>query len=230
MDEAGNTGEDLDDPNQPIHVMAGVIIHDVNWLAVESHYKDFCEKACKKYPPNPKFELHAGEIWQGEGVYRSWSKDDRAELLRDALNTFTSHEIPIIYGAIDKQKLKAKYHDPFAPHGLAFMLCAERIERWFKANARDEIGMLICDETKVKSDFKKSLKQYQEFGIPLGLRNEKLEHIVDTIHFADSHESYGIQLADTANYFIKREAQDKANSKPYYKLLEPKVWDGRMFP
>jgi Protein of unknown function (DUF3800) len=69
--------------------------------------------------------------------------------------------------------------------------------------------MLICDETKVKSDFKKSLKQYQKFGIPLGIKNEKLDHIVDTIHFADSHECPGIQLADAVNYFIKRAALGK---------------------
>jgi hypothetical protein len=231
LDEAGNSGENLDDPLQPFHVMAGVIIRDSNWLTLEKHYDGFCGKACAKYPPRPpRFELHAGEIFQGAGVFDTWSPADRAELLTDSLNTFTSHDLPIIYGAIDKQKLKAQYADPFAPHGLAFMLCAERIERWFKAHAPNEIGMLICDETKVKSEFKKSLKQYQKFGIPLGVKNEKLEHIVDTIHFADSHESYGIQLADAANYFIKRQCQKKANSTAYYDLIKGKIWDARIFP
>ena len=230
MDEAGNSGKDLDDPNQPIHVMAAVIIRDTNWRILEGHYKTFCAKACEGYPHNPKFELHAGEIFQGEGMFRKWKKDDRANLLVDSLNTFTTHDIPIIYGAIDKQRLKKKYTDPFAPHGLAFMLCVERIERWLKAYAPTDVGMLICDETKVKSDFKKSLKQYQEYGIPLGLKNERLDHIIDTIHFADSHECYGIQLADAANYFIKREALGKVNSNRYYKLIEGKIWDGRLFP
>jgi hypothetical protein len=230
MDEAGNSGEDLDDPNQPIHVMAGIIIRDREWQKLESHYNGFCAKACEKYPPDPKFEIHAGEIFQGEGEFRNWSKDDRATLLMDTLNTFTSHDIPVIYGAIDKQKLKSKYSDPFAPHGLAFMLCVERIEEWFRFNANNETGMLICDETKVKSEFKKSLKQYQRFGIPLGIKNAKLDHIVDTIHFADSHECYGIQLADAANYFIKREAIGKANSKAYYDAFSKKIWSGKMFP
>lgn len=230
MDEAGNSGRDLDDPQQPILVMAAVVIRDTDWRNLESHVKGFCEKVCAKYPHDPKFELHAGEIWQGEREFRSWSKDDRANLLRDCLKTFPSHDIPIIYGAVDKRRLKAQYTNPFAPHGLAFMLCAERIERWFAANAPNEIGMLICDETKVKGDFKKSLKQYQDFGIPLGMRNEKLDHIVDTIHFADSRESYGIQLADAANYFIKRHLLGMGNSEPYYDLIKGKIWSGKTFP
>lgn len=231
LDEAGNTGENLDDPAQPIHVMAAAIIRDTDWKNLEKHHDGFCNKACTKYGPKPtRFEVHAGEIFQGDGIFRSWSPSDRAELLKDSLDTFTSHNIPIIYGAIHKQRLKAQYSDPFAPHGLAFMLCVERIEGWFRANAKDEIGMLICDETKVKSEFKKSLRQYQKFGIPLGIKNLKLDHIIDTIHFADSHESYGIQLADTANYFIKRYLEGKKNAKDYYGLIWTKIWGSKVFP
>jgi hypothetical protein len=231
LDEAGNTGENLDDPHQPIYVMAAVIIRDRQWKSIEKYHDEFCDSACARYlPRSPKFEVHACEIFQGTGLFRSWSPEHRVALLKDSLNTFPSHKLPIIYGAIDKQNLRAQYSDPLAPHGLAFMLCVERIERWFRANAADDIGMLICDETKVKSEFKKSLRQYQTYGIPLGIEILRLDHIVDTVHFADSHESYGIQLADTANYFIKRYLERKKNAEEYFKLIGPQIWSFTRFP
>jgi hypothetical protein len=165
MDEAGNSGRNLDDPDQPIHVVAAAIVRDTKWKELERHHDDFCKKAWENYPPRPsRSEVHAGDIFHGSGVYRRWKPDHRTELLRDSLNAFNDYDLPIIFGAVDKAKLKAKYSDLFLPHGLAFALCVERIEEWFRANANDEIGMLIYDDTTERYEFKDSLKQYQSMA------------------------------------------------------------------
>jgi hypothetical protein len=119
---------------------------------------------------------------------------------------------------------------PADPHDLAFLLCAERVERWFAKEADQETGMLIGDETRAKAEMKKSLRSYRKVGIPLGIKEERLEHIIDTIHFADSHESFGIQLADFCAYFIKRGAAGKKDSQEFCDAISSCVFQGTVFP
>jgi hypothetical protein len=206
LDEAGSSAQ------EPIHVIAAIALQDKKWLAVEAAMEEVIEQ----YVPEkdrPKFEFHTSDIFQGHGYFEHWERKVRAEVLKALLKVIIDHDLSVIYGGVHKSRLSAQYIYPADHHSLAFLLCAERIEHWFVKNHPDETGMLIADETKAKSEIKKSLKQYRKSGIPLGIREERLEHIIDTIHFADSHESCGIQLADFCSYIIKRSATGKSDCK-----------------
>lgn len=229
LDEAGNTGTNLDDLTQPIHVVCGVIIRDSEWLSIENQVNQLISYLIPRAADREDFEFHTCDIFQGHGFFKGWRWDARVDALTRLLAIIVDNNLPIIYGAVHKQDHKAKYAFPAAPHDISFLLCAERVERWFKNRASDDVGMFIADETKAKSDMKKSLKEYRKI-IALGGRGDRLEHIIDTIHFADSRETYGIQLADAANYIIKRRLLENARALPFYEQISGNIYAGRLLP
>ena len=209
MDEAGYSGRNLDDPQQPIHIVGAVVIKDSDWLDIEGKVDEIIDDYILNLKDRESFEFHTSDLYQGRGYFDKWDWKTRMEILTRLVRVIVDGNLPVIYGAVNKQKLKAQYRYPADPHDLAFLLCAERIEGWFASNAPSETGMFIADETKAKYEMKTSLRQYRRTGIPLGYKGTKLNHIIETIHFADSKECFGIQLADCCNYFIKREAKAK---------------------
>lgn len=223
LDEAGSSEQ------EPIHVIAAIALQDNKWLGVETAVEGIVEQ----YVPEedrPKFEFHASDLFQGHGYFEDWERKVRIEVLEALLKVITDHGLSVVYGAVHKARLHAQYRYPADHHSLAFLLCAERIERWFVRTCPNETGMLIADETKAKAEIKKSLKQYRKSGIPLGIRDERLEHIIDTIHFADSHESFGIQLADFCSYVIKRTESGKKDCRELYDGLSILIAYGAIFP
>jgi hypothetical protein len=229
LDEAGNTGSRLDDPDQPIHVVGAIIIADKDWLAIEEVFNGLVARLIPKKLERRGFEFHAADLFFGHGFFEAWSNDDRNGLVNEVLDIVTGNKLPIIYGAVNKPEFQKKYRRPSAPHDVAFLFAAERVERWFKKEAGDAVGMFIADETKADKDMKASLPQYREL-ISFGGRGDRLEHIIETIHFAASTETYGIQLADLVSYLIKRKLMGKANTMRFYERIEPLIYDARVFP
>src|SRR5690606_38192148 len=156
------------------------------------------------------FEFHATDIYQETGFFRGWSPVVRFDTLERLLTIVADHKLSLIHAGIHKRELSARYARPAHPHDLAFLLVVERVERWFCAEADNETGIYIADETRAKMDMKTSLRQYRRTGIQLG-RSTPIKHVIDTIHFADSKETCPIQLADCCLYIIRRKLENKQN-------------------
>src|SRR5690348_13240184 len=101
LDESGYTGQNLDDKDQPVHVMAAVFIHSPVWQDLQTHLHTCCRPIRAKYPIIKNFEIHATDIYRGNWPFK-WKTEDRFDLLDKALACFTSHDLPIVYGAVDK--------------------------------------------------------------------------------------------------------------------------------
>jgi hypothetical protein len=236
LDDAGVTGTNLSDRQQPYHVLTAVPIRETTWCDVEKLLLDLANKRVPR-SEQPKFEFHAQDIFNGSGgIFKKnrafWTPQRRFELFEEFLKVIADCKLPIIYAAVHKRRLRDQYNTPYNPRDLAFLLCAERVERWFCQDAPDEKGMFIADETSAsgKAALRKSLRQYRRIPIPLGIRNEKLEHVIETIHFVDSRESLGVQIADACSYLIKRHHCRKANSEDFYKIIKGNVVDWKVFP
>jgi hypothetical protein len=152
------------------------------------------------------FEFHAYDLFTGNGYFSNkyrWPWKKRSVIIKDVLDILLKFDLPILYGAVNKARHTRKYFTPFDQHGLAFMLFAERVDAWVSGCAPSDCCLLIADETKKKRVIISSLRKYRKQQIPIG-RPVKLDHITDTILFADSSDSWGLQVADFCNYFIKR--------------------------
>lgn len=222
VDESGSSAR------EPIQITAAVVVRDNLWHAIESSMEAIMQDYILEQDWDA-FEFHACDLYQGHGYFENWDRSVRHEILTRILKVLTDYELPVVYGGVDKPRLRTKYIHPADPNDLAFLLCAERVERWFVATAGEESGMFIADETKARKEMKVSVKLYRKIGIPLGIRDERLEHIIDTIHFADSQETFGIQLADFCAYFIKR-ASTRQKDSEFYRGLQSLIYDWRILP
>lgn len=83
------------------------------------------------------------------------------------------------------------------------MFTIESIERM--ARSHDCRVLLIADEAREVEDAAiRDLANYQQVGTAWGFRTERIDHIVDTIHFVPSHTNGAIQLADCATFVAAR--------------------------
>jgi hypothetical protein len=184
-------------------VVAGIIVREDQLLECEKQLDAVLEKHIPQQD-REGFEFHAHPLFGGGGYFRKWPEKKRQWIIRDVLDSLMMFNLPIIYGAIDKPKHERKYVIPFDAHDLAFMLFAEKVDDWLAPKA--QVCILIADETKRNKIIKSSLRQYRKEGIPIGYSGKprRLDNIADAIYFANSKDSWGLQLADFCSYFIKR--------------------------
>jgi hypothetical protein len=189
-----------------------------------------------------KFEFHACELFQGTGPWPRYAKAKafRFDLLRAFLSVPTkAHEFidtvefPIIYGATYKPELVRRYGaDAWDAEQLAFVLCMDQVERCFRKLFDDEKGLLLGDRGKSEFAIRNLGDHMRHNFAPIGRNPDSLNHMIETVHFAESQSSFGIQLADADSFVIKRhliDPQDK-NNEPLYEQLTPHIKFSRVWP
>lgn len=73
---------------------------------------------------------------------------------------------------------------------------------------------------------KRSLAAYQK-AVPIpGIPATRFDHIVDTVYFGQSNESYGIQLADACNFFLKQHLAGNQAAERFYAILKDQIVGG----
>lgn len=133
-------------------------------------------------------EFHAAYIYFRKGPFKGFEAEQRIALLgRLARIIAEEEEIRRVYSAIDVSKLKA----PERAAEFAFAYFCERVEMLNRTTLL--IGDLDDEQAKsMIADF----ARFRARGTPWD-HGIKVEKLVDAVHFARSHHSRMIQLADT---------------------------------
>lgn len=203
MDEAGNTGRNLDDPSQPFHFILTVAVDEARVPPLHEHMREVAREHFPAECDETGFEFHGKDLFSGEGCFNGVSPSRRIEIYDDVLRGLEIADARVIVRGVHKLLLGRRYPDPFHPHDIALMFTIESIERL----ARDEgcRFLLVADEAKEIEDAAlRDLANYQEFGTSWGWNTEQIERIIDTIHFVRSETNPGIQLADCAAFIAAR--------------------------
>src|SRR5512139_3806315 len=106
IDEAGCTGEDLNNEQQPVFVAGGLMVREEGWNKTkESFWKLIFEYFDQNVPNN--FELHSHELLSpsGDGSFAGHDRDKRLHLAQDILKLVAERSHQACYFAIDKGKL-----------------------------------------------------------------------------------------------------------------------------
>jgi hypothetical protein len=230
VDEAGNTGLNLSDPEQPFHVVVGLLVPDGVWRDVETAMAAIVDK---HVPPGEKagFEFHAFELHHGKGFFKGWPHKSRLAIADEVLSVLDQHSLDVIYGACHKPEHAKRYAHPMHPHDLAFLLAAERCERYLSQAPEQPLGLFIADRNmEVEGQVRASLRDYRLKGIPLGKLDERLDHIIEDIHFQSSQASCFLQLADFCAYYIKRALTAGNWGDPRAGRVSKRIRDCRVLP
>jgi len=236
FDESGNTGNNLNDPQQPIFVLCALAVPKTKWLQVEHDLQAEVEKI---YPtPRPDdFEIHATELMSGRAWCKTISVTDRLAF-RDAwFSVAVKHDLKIIYRAIAKKRFERWVHGEFGtgvainPHVAAFPLVARVVDDWLRSLPDSPLGIFISDENKeIVRDVEKSIKVLR--GIEGTL---KLGQVIEKGFFIDSSKSVVLQLCDLCALTLRKKEEAKAGFRdnPIYhggiRLLEPLIHRGDEF-
>ncbi|MFC0249605.1 DUF3800 domain-containing protein [Citricoccus parietis] len=232
LDESGNTGRKLDDPDQPFHFMAAVLVPEVHVNALAKALDSLVASSGVA----ASTELHGAALFRGAEGWEKLSPEQRVDLYREAVGLLGTFECVVAHSSIDKQKLALRYGEVDAdrsPHVLSFQFLVEKLEYYLRSTGDPMLSraLLVADETDEHRAFQFELIQnMQRDGGGIG-HKVILDRIIDTVHFAVSTENRGVQLSDLVAYALnrsRRAALKKPRSRGDEALL--KILDEQIAP
>jgi hypothetical protein len=233
MDESGNTGNNLNDSQQPLFVLCALVVPEAKWLEVEQDlYAESARFISLPWPDD--LEIHATDLASGRRWFKSMPLTDRVAFRNAWFSVAAKHQLRIVYRAIAKKRFEHWIRDEFGsgiavnPHVAAFPLVARVVNDWLRSQPGSPLGMFISDENKeIVRDVEKSIRVLR--GIEGTL---KLDQIVEKGFFIDSSKSVILQLCDLCALTLRKreEAEAGFRDNPLYHdaiaLLDPLIIRG----
>jgi hypothetical protein len=211
IDESGNTGLNLKDPQQPVFVLSALLIKEEIWFSLEREYHSILEKHLP-HPLPDDFELHAMQLKNGSGAFKGKTLAQRISLRDDILSSLCNYKTPVIYMRIIKKAFEKFCIDNYGPgihvdpYIMALPFICIEVDNYLKEKASNAFGMLIFDEQK-------EYFTHAERSIRI-LRLDKASvlkttNIVEKGFFVDSKKCYVLQFSDLVTYYVRKYEEDK---------------------
>jgi hypothetical protein len=187
-------------------------------------------------------ELHAHELVNAKGDWKPMKSMLRARIgiFEAVLRAIVAHDAKFIVEGIDTTKLAERYSTPDDPHRLALMYTMERVNEYAGqvsgTSGVDTYALVVADEVDQHDEHRRSLWVGQRQGT-WGYRSQKLDRIIDTIHFLPSHTSRLLQASDVATFLYRRRRVNKevdprgeAAWARLEDILRPQIVRARIWP
>ena len=236
LDEAGNTGYKLDDPDQPVHLIAAVMVREDRVRDMTKRLDELSQQAPTHYHLT---EYHGYELFHGKGPWKGIYPRQRIDEYAKALSVLDDVEANVVHASINKPRLAARSYTNPNPHAFALQFLAEKIERWIKSQKGllEQRVLLVADQNHEQEEYSIDLiREMQAIGGPVGSGlglDVTLDHFVDSVYFDRSDRNRGIQLADLVAYLIYRNLKawrqpgnpqsDAATKRLYRQCIDPHV-------
>lgn len=206
IDESGNTGLNLKDPQQPVFLLAAMILPESQWFSLEQLFLSASREYFGDPLPSP-FEIHAKDLKNGRGVFEKLTLAQRLSFRDRMLQLLLDNEIAVIYRRIIKSKFAAfceRHYGPgikVNPYVMALPFVCMEIDHYLRQHGSDQLGMFIFDEQKENLDHaERSLRTLRLDSTSI----LKTSNIIEKGFFIDSSKSFALQLVDLAAYYIRK--------------------------
>ena len=210
IDEAGNTGADLTATQQPVFLMAAIVVSDEKWRKTNEAIK----KSLKQYfgcEPPPNFELHACELLSpsGDGPFTGHDRNRRnalaIELLRliEIRGHYVFH-VPVYKSTLASAPLQSKDwgFNWMHPWQFAFSLQVTMFEEFLRgpSTGSSSTGLAIVDHEDECVEFVRQHTASRQADTGW----KQLKKVVEIGYSAASHANPLIQLADLTAFTLKK--------------------------
>lgn len=224
VDESGNTGTKLDDPNQPHHVLAGVSVCEDVVNHVAEHLDAVSLQFLGSARRSTATEFHAAQLKGGDGPWRGVKPPVRIDAFKAALEPLSWDGVFVSYASVDKVAYASR-HDGRSPHLWALQFLIEELNS--EMRQRGERTLLVADETNEHEQFALDLLTAMQSGNPpRGLKMGSMSQIVDSVHFVRSETNRGVQLTDLVAYLRFR----LLSADPAKVAVERELWNSHVMP
>ncbi len=209
FDETGNTGNNLNDPQQPIFLLCAMLVHKDQWQALESDLQRLCFDRFGEVLDYDDFEIHASHIRNGIGLFRKMPVTDRIAFRDELLQAAIDSDVKLICRSIEKKRFRRWMQHTFGagitinPHVVAFALVAQVVNQYLKE--QDSLGIFISDENKeIVADVEKSIRLLRVDTSTL-----QLDRVIEKGFFIDSRASLVLQLCDLCAYSLRKKEEQR---------------------
>lgn len=208
LDEAGCTGGNLSDGQQPIFVLGGLSVSDEKWIKTQESIQALLMKRLSGRMGS-RFELHASQLLSpaGEGPFQGMDREARNELALELLGLLKKLHHSTHYIAIDKSSLRStnapgdvvRVPDPYP---LAFDAMITRIE-WHvsKKLGSTARALIVTDRKDQYEGDVADIIQRRRFE---GAKSSRVRRLVEFTHPVDSKRNPLVQMADLISFCVKR--------------------------
>lgn len=148
-------------------------------------------------------ELHGYDLFHAREDWTPLSGMARARIgvYQDAFEAIAAHDVSIVLRAVDRQRLVERYPSPRPPHEVVLEYSLESIDAC--ARTANDLALVIADEVPEEAKHRENLRWYQEHSTS-GYKAQRIERVVDTMHFVPSHASRCVQGADLIAFMYHR--------------------------
>jgi hypothetical protein len=221
LDEAGSTGLNLDNPEQPIFVLGGISVRDEGWNRTsEALYQVFSEYFNNQIPNN--FELHAEELLSpfGDGPFKNHDRESRNLLAKNVLLLLEARRHNVHIFGIEKGKVLNNSfdielnYDYRVPYLLAYDYLLTFINHHINtALGQSARGMLIIDTQETwLGDIEEITRSRRFEESP----THRIKKIVEFTYPVDSRKNPMIQISDLVVFCSKKFLEIEAGYKENY--------------
>lgn len=168
-------------------------------------------------------ELHAVDIVGGHNDWH-WYRDSsripaRIAVMEEAIRVIASQPVRVYIRGANIAHHRRQYGPNTEIHGTVLPWLLERVQG--DAKRQQDHTLVIADDRARKDVYRADMADYRTYGT-WGWRAQKLDRIVDTLHFAPSKFSRLLQAADLVSY--THTMQHKKHRDPRATAAWDRMW------
>lgn len=210
---------------QTYFVIAGLIVPEDRWTGLREKLVGL--KRRRKYFGEVKWRYFAPKNDDPTNPMRDWDSTERNEFRADVFNIITSTrscriiaciaETPTAYAVGNVNNQEDLYFRTYKPVTERFQYFLQDISR---ESGRDSLGLLVADH-RGRGDDDKMRQRHERLVRESGRYTSTYTNFVESLFFAPSHMSVGIQLVDMIAGAIWR-AQTYGD-RTWFDLIRPAI-------
>lgn len=211
IDESGNTGLNLKDKEQPIFLLAALILHSSKWFDMERAFHDILADYFET-DQIASIEVHVSDLKARRRAFGGISSEESFQIRDRMLQLLIDFEIPVIHRRIIKSKFSDFCEQNYGPgirinpYIMALPFVCMEVDHYIGQQGQEQLGMFIFDEQKKNLlNVERSLRTLRMDPNSL----LKTSRIIEKGFFVDSSKCFAIQLTDLAAHYIRKREEDK---------------------
>lgn len=241
LSESGLTGVSANDPNQPHHVHAGLLVQENQYISMSGEYDALVRRhfgGPRGYDGVPN-EINPRHLYQGTGPFRTWRPEQRAELIQDCLSIMIRRETPLLVSYINKGEFVAAsgaegnaLYGNTDPSRLAFSRLLLALTMFLDENVMAQMNPDdIMESSWNVNDYAMLMAGSKSQSIAeamlefLSSESDTVSpSMYDDLMVAPASTSVGGQLVNLCSYFVRRWLAQPGTAHSYFDALR----DGRV--
>ena len=209
LDESGDTGGNLNNPDQPVMVLGGINLRDEGWNTTHDEFKRIIRRWFNGNVPTG-FELHAYDLLSREGreYFDGYSMEQRSALALSIINLLPVRKHAVHLVAIDKGKVKNSSCSLNLPynHSMPYLLAFDYLITYINWCVKATLGssaraMILLDQ---KREFEADIDRITYNRRFEGTEAHRTKRICEFSYLVDSRKNPMIQFSDLVILCAKR--------------------------